>query len=87
MKKFKFSKKATGAVALGLAAALAFGGSLAYFTDRESFSASAKAGTVDIGVADIKGSLGSAGQTDDKVLYDTDGKDILNPGDAVSTLP
>lgn len=79
----KFNKKLTGIAALSLAVVLAIGGSLAYFTDRETITASAVAGTVNIEMGNVHGSLGSrAENVDDKVLYDQDGKNILNPGDA-----
>lgn len=78
----KFGKKITGIAALSLAVVLAIGGSLAYFTDRESITASAMAGTVNISMDNVAGSLGSQGQTGENVLHDTDGKNILNPGDA-----
>lgn len=57
------------AVALGVAAVLTLGASLAYFTDRADTTAQGTAGTVAIDLAS------------DVNLLDADGKDILNPGD------
>lgn len=62
-------KTKVAAVALGTAAVLTLGASLAYFTDRADSTASGRAGTVDIEVED------------DIELTDEEGKNILNPGD------
>lgn len=69
-KRFGKNKKATGLLALALAGMMALGGSLAYFTDRETVTASAKSGSFDIELDD------SGVQ-----MRNERGQDIYDPGD------
>lgn len=58
-------------ISLGLAAALALGGSLAYFTDREAVTAEGTAGSLDITVENKT----------DLTAENAGGQNLLNPGD------